>query len=303
MVEQQTRYRIKHHTQYQYTEPVAICQNQLRMMPSNRTQALSRIDCHHVETSITPEPDVVGLHDDYYGNRVYYFSIESLHRQLDVSVQSELTIHTKSWPHTDQQTSWQQVVGQVRDASDPRWHSIQEFCFDSPRIRRSEKFRQYALKSFGKDRDLAEAATELTNRIHADFKYDTKATDVHTPTERAFEQRAGVCQDFAHIQVACLRSIGVPAMYVSGYLRTMPAPGKEPLVGSDESHAWVSVYMGSQLGWVDLDPTNACRCEVNHIPVCIGRDYSEVSPMRGVVLGGGKTTLQVSVDVQVVSES
>ena len=139
---------------------------------------------------------------------------------------------------------------------------------------------------------------DLTRRINEDFEYDTEATDVNTPTDRAFEIRAGVCQDFAHIQLACLRSLGLPARYVSGYLRTIPPPGSQQLVGSDESHAWISVYVGPHLGWIDLDPTNACRCDANHIPVCIGRDYSEVCPMRGVVIGGGETRLIVSVEVK-----
>lgn len=125
-------------------------------------------------------------------------------------------------------------------------------------------------------------------------------TDVSTTTDEAFGMRAGVCQDFAHVQIACLRSIGLPTRYVSGYLRTVPAPGRARVVGADQSHAWVSLYAGNRLGWIDLDPTNACLSDTNHVPICIGRDYSEVSPMRGVVLGGGTTDLQVSVDVEPV---
>ncbi len=296
-----SRYQIQHLTQYQYSDPVAICQNQLRMMPSSRAQSLSQIECHQVVTSITPEPDAINQHKDYFGNAVYSFSIESLHRRLEVAVQSEVTVRSQPWPKTERTTPWQQIVEQITDGRDPQWLAAQDFCFDSPRIRRNEKFRQYARESFSAGRDVGDAAMELTQRIHDDFRYDTKATDVTTQTEQAFEIKAGVCQDFAHIQVACLRSIGLPARYVSGYLRTVPPPGKEPLVGTDESHAWVSLYMGPQLGWIDLDPTNACRCDTNHIPVCIGRDYSEVSPMRGVVLGGGAPSLRVSVEVQDVT--
>jgi transglutaminase-like putative cysteine protease len=145
-----------------------------------------------------------------------------------------------------------------------------------------------------------EAAVDLTRRIHTDFKYDSTVTDVNTTTEEALELKAGVCQDFAHVQIACLRSLGLPARYVSGYLRTEPAPGKERLVGADQSHAWVSLYAGQVFGWIDLDPTNARISDVNHVPICVGRDYSEVSPMRGVVLGGGETVLRVSVDVEPV---
>lgn len=139
---------------------------------------------------------------------------------------------------------------------------------------------------------------DLTRRIHGDFKYDTAATHVHSTTEEAFKLRAGVCQDFAHIEIACLRSIGLPARYVSGYLRTSPRPGEQRMVGADESHAWVSLYAGDDFGWIDFDPTNARPSDTNHIPICVGRDYSDVSPMRGVVLGGGSTELKVSVDVE-----
>jgi transglutaminase-like putative cysteine protease len=302
MVLSSARYRIKHQTRYQYSDPVAICQNQLRMMPTSREQSLSQIDCHRVETLITPEPDVISQHTDYFGNTVYSFSIESLHRKLEISVQSEVTVTSQQWPDPDQSVSWQQIVEQLSNYSDQNWSTVEEFCFDSPRIRRGEKYRDYALKSFATERNVIDAAMELTRRVNEDFKYDTKATDVNTPTDKAFDMKAGVCQDFAHVQVACLRSIGLPARYVSGYLRTTPSQGEDPLVGSDESHAWVSLYMGQQFGWIDFDPTNACRCDANHIPVCLGRDYSEVSPMRGVVLGGGETSLQVSVDVQVLGD-
>lgn len=292
------RYRIKHQTQYQYSDLVAICQNQLRMMPTTRVQSFSRVDCHHVKTEITPVPDVVSKHADYFGNTVYSFSIESLHRHLEVVVESEVTISGKSWSASEGSISWQRILGEIQARNDPRWLSVQEYCFDSPRIFCNDKFRAYASKSFADGRSVVDAAMELTQRIHDDFKYDTKATDVNTPTDKAFDIKAGVCQDFAHVQVACLRSLGLPARYVSGYLRTVPPLGVEPLVGSDESHAWISLYMGQHLGWIDWDPTNACRCDANHIPVCWGRDYSEVSPMRGVVLGGGETALRVSVDVQ-----
>ena len=268
------------------------------MTPTSRKQSYAQITCRRIETLVTPEPEVIDQHQDYFGNTVYTFSIESLHHKLAVSVQSEVSITSQQWPDPVPGTPWRHVVEHIRQGSDPNWHGVQEFCFDSPRIRCGLPFRDYALKSFVGDRDVAEAAMDLTRRVNEDFKYDTEATDVNTPTDRAFDLRAGVCQDFAHIQVACLRSIGVPARYVSGYLRTTPPPGREALIGADESHAWVSVYLGPELGWNDFDPTNARRCDANHVPVCIGRDYSEVCPMRGVVLGGGEPALSVSVVVQ-----
>ncbi len=292
------RYRITHQTRYRYSEPVAICQNQLRMMPRWMTYRHSGVECHHVETAIDPEPDVLLEHIDYFGNRVISFAIEALHRHLVVTVQSEVTVHQDHVAADKPSPKWEQVCRRVTLCEDPRWKEAQEFIFDSPRIRRSDAFAQYARKSFTEERPVIEAAMDLTKRVHADFRYDTAATDVNTTTEDAFRMRAGVCQDFAHVQIACLRSIGLPARYVSGYLRTVTPAGGTRLVGADESHAWVSLYAGDQLGWVDFDPTNACASDTNHIPICVGRDYTEVSPMRGVVLGGGKTELRVSVDVE-----
>jgi transglutaminase-like putative cysteine protease len=249
---------------------------------------------------ITPTPDVVEQHDDYFGNHVYSFVIESLHKTLDVEVQSDVTVYCEEAVTTEPSPRWQDVAERVQQCVDAGWFEVQEFCFDSPRIARHESFADYARQSFSEGRAIVEAATELTQRIHDDFRYDTTATTVSTSTQEAFRLKAGVCQDFAHVQIACLRSLGLPAKYVSGYLRTIPAEGKPRLVGADESHAWISLYCGETIGWLDLDPTNACRAKLNHIPICVGRDYSEVSPMRGVVLGGGKTQLTVNVDVKLI---
>jgi transglutaminase-like putative cysteine protease len=292
------RYRIKHRTYYRYSESVAICQNQLRMMPREAVHKFSRVECHHAEPRIIPEPDIVEQHEDYFGNQVYTFAIESLHRELDVTINSEVTVTYDPWPADVQAAAWEQIVESIKQGTDDQWFSVQEYCYGSPRIRLDKRFADYAAESFTKGRSIVEATAELTDRINREFKYDTTATEVNTPTEEAFELKAGVCQDFAHIQIACLRSLGLACKYVSGYLRTEPKEGQKRLVGADESHAWVRVYMGPQFGWIDYDPTNACRCDTNHIPFCVGRDYSDVSPMRGVVLGGGKTQLRVGVDVE-----
>ncbi|NND99631.1 MAG: transglutaminase family protein [Pirellulaceae bacterium] len=287
-------YRIVHQTRYAYSDPVATCQNQIRMQPSTRLGLV----CHSTDVTIEPPPDRVAQHRDYYGNRVYSFAIESLHRSLTVNVQSVVTVQTPVLPQDLLVPEWEQLADLDQKAFSPDGQvPITEFRFDSPRIARSSVFAQYALKSFTPRRDVVTALLDLTQRIHKDFRYDPDATEVDTSTEAAFQLRAGVCQDFAHIQIACLRSIGLSARYVSGYLRTIPAPGKAPLVGADESHAWISAYAGPEFGWIACDPTNATFAGNQHIPVCAGRDYDDVSPMRGVVLGGGKTKLEVSVDV------
>ncbi len=260
-------------------------------------RTIGNVVCHHVQFKILPEPDSTEQHLDYFGNQVFSFAIESVHRQLDVTVESEVTVSERGLPPASDTPTWPAVVKRVAESLDQQWLEVQEFIYDSPRIRCDDIFAEYARASFADDRSIVDASLDLTQRIHADFRYDKTATNVNTSTHDAFQLKAGVCQDFTHIQIACLRSIGLPARYVSGYLRTIPPAGKPRMVGADESHAWVSVYAGDEIGWVDLDPTNACLTGINHIPVCIGRDYGDVSPMRGVVLGGGKTELTVSVDV------
>lgn len=237
-------------------------------------------------------------HTDYFGNHVISFAIESLHRQLVVNVASHVNVEHQTIPDSEDRESWEHVSEALSRFEDQRWYEAQEFVNDSPRIRRGSVFADYAKQSFTAGRPILESTLDLTKRINDQFKYDTTATHVDSTTEEAFETRAGVCQDFAHIQIACLRSIGLPARYVSGYLKTEPVAGTPRLIGADESHAWISLYAGERLGWIDFDPTNACLANINHIPICRGRDYSDVSPMRGVVLGGGTTELSVSVDVE-----
>jgi len=290
------RYRIEHRTAYRYSESVAICQNQLRMQPRTRTS----ITCHFSDITIDPHPERVTEHEDYFGNRVYSFAIERMHRDLTVTVISEVTVEAAKCLSVANSPNWQSIQSESRDIVGASGRMIHEFRFDSPRVISDKVFADYALVSFDNSRSIVDAALDLTKRIHQDFRYDTSATHVHTKTKEAFQFRAGVCQDFAHIQIACLRSIGLPARYVSGYLRTRPAEGQTRLVGADESHAWLSVYGGQKLGWINCDPTNACFCSTDHIPICIGRDYGDVSPMRGVIIGGGDTSLKVNVDVMPV---
>ena len=296
-------YQITHRTRYRYSEPVAICQNQLRMMPQVISGAAIQSRCYWSKATIHPEPNVLLEHIDYFGNRVISFAIESRHRQLVVLVQSAVSVEQRPLPDEAVEVSWQKLANQVRCGKDSGWFEAQEYLYDSPRVRCSAKFRQYARLAFTEGRPIVDAAIALTKQIHRDFQYDTKATTVNTSTEEAFERRVGVCQDFAHVQIACLRSIGLPAKYVSGYIHTIAPEGRPRLVGADESHAWISLYCGGSVGWIDLDPTTAGVANTSHIPICMGRDYSEVSPMRGVVIGGGTTQLDVSVDVQTLEET
>ncbi len=288
-----SQYRVTHRTEYVYGDSVAICQNQLRMLP----RTLEHVRCLNVATEIQPRPDFVDEYADFFGNRILSFAIESLHRKLSVTVTSTVEVATAKWMHEQQSPAWESIVEAIRSHSDPNWARVGEFVRDSPQVKYSREYAEYAKSSFAPNRGVIAATLDLTQKIHREFRYDTTATQVDTPTAVAFQKRAGVCQDFAHIQISCLRSIGLPARYVSGYLRTLPPPGKPRLVGTDESHAWLSLYAGPDVGWVDFDPTNACIPRTEHIPICVGRDYDDVSPMRGVVLGGGQTQLSVSVDV------
>lgn len=297
------RYKIRHQTRYQYSENVAVCQNQVRMQP------VSRPPCHCLSSdlTITPTPSSQEEHRDYFGNQVTTFSIESLHDSLFVECVSLVQVRASGISVQTRSPRFEEVIGltDLRSNAIPATDTgfqplIDEYKNPSRRVRLSDDFAGYARQEFSGGRPILLAALGLTQRIQNDFSYDTTTTDVNTPTEQAFQMRSGVCQDFAHVQLACLRSLGLPARYISGYLRTVPPPGKPRLIGADESHAWVELYAGRELGWVGLDPTNGTFVGTDHIPVCIGLDYEDVSPMRGVVLGGGTHHLSVSVDVEPV---
>jgi transglutaminase-like putative cysteine protease len=288
------RFAITHRTRYRYSDPVAICQNQIMMVPRN----LPRVRCHDTTMNITPAPTLSHSHSDFYGNLVHTFSIEFAHKELSVIVTSDVEVSATLFPPADKTIRWENVRDSIALGADRNWFEASDFRFPSSMVNLGPAYSNYALQSFAPSRPVLDAALDLTKRINRDFKYDTTVTHVDTHADRAFGLRAGVCQDFAHIQIACLRSIGLPARYVSGYLRTLPPPGKQRLVGADNSHAWLSLYAGDALGWIDFDPTNACLISTDHIPICVGRDYRDVAPMRGVVLGGGNTDLRVSVDVE-----
>lgn len=286
-------YRISHVTTYTYESPVRVCHNLVMLTP--RSDWVARSTNHRV--IVKPHPLVVNRREDYFGNTIHAFSIEESHRQLTVSASGRIEVEYAPLPSASTTPAWEQVRESVIAQSDLRWLEACKFRFPSERIMLDNDFASYALQSFVPARPILDAAFELTQRIYSDFKYDTRATTVHTPTKDAFANRHGVCQDFAHIQIACLRSLGLCARYVSGYLRTLPPPGQTKLVGADQSHAWISIYCGQQLGWVDLDPTNNQYCHVSHIPIAWGRDYADVVPIRGVFLGGGSHKIHVSVDV------
>ncbi|MEQ8788642.1 MAG: transglutaminase family protein [Pirellulaceae bacterium] len=292
------RYKITHRTTYTYSEPVPVCHNQVLLTP--RDDPHQRCRWHSL--LIRPKPAHTLRRRDNYGNHVHAFSIETNHRKLEVTASSRVQVAPRTPPDSVTSRPWEEVVRSVRQQTAADWLEACQFVFDSQAIQAREELAQYAAQSFTPARPIVEAVIDFTGRIKNEFKYDTKATHVGTTTEEAFRLRRGVCQDFAHVQIACLRSLGVPARYVSGYLRTVPPPGKPRLVGADQSHAWASVYCGESL-WLDVDPTNAVVCSNDHVTLAWGRDYTDVCPIKGTFLGGGAHTLHVSVDVAPLDEA
>lgn len=290
---QATNYRVTHTTSYQYESPVRVCHNLVMLTP--RSDWCVRPINYRI--AIKPTPVVTHRREDYFGNNMLAFSIEENHRQLIVTASGRVEVQYEPAPPASSTPAWEQVRDSIADKSDPRWLEAIQFRFDSPRIKAVTQFELYARESFTCKRPILEAVVDLNERIHRDFDYDPTATTVHTTTEEAYQLKRGVCQDFAHIQIACLRSLGLSAKYVSGYLRTHTPAGQARLIGADQSHAWVSVYCGQRVGWIDVDPTNDKLSDLDHIPIAWGRDYTDVVPVRGVFLGGGNHQVTVSVDV------
>jgi|688.fasta_scaffold84993_4 transglutaminase-like putative cysteine protease len=286
-------YRILHRTTYNYSEPVTVSHHSARVNP-RFTAAQSRAQ---FSLRITPEPAVRKTRTDYFGNRVCFFAIQEIHSRLEVEAVSVVTLSASTPPALTLSPPWTEVAELFRDPVSPEVVDQYQFCFDSPLLRTAPDLADYARGSFPAGTPLLVGVANLNQRIFRDFKYDPVATSVATPLEEVWAKRRGVCQDFAHLAIACLRSLGLPARYVSGYLRTHAPPGKERLVGADASHAWFSVYCPS-VGWVDFDPTNNLLTGEEHITVAYGRDYSDVSPVSGIITGGGHHEVRVSVDVE-----
>lgn len=286
-------YRITHRTLYNYTEGVTVSHHAARLTPvMGATQRVSR-----VSLSISPVPSVRKDSRDYFGNHVCFFAIQEIHRHLEVVVNSYVTVDTATVPVLTLSPAWEEVAACFRDPVSPADVAPYEFCLDSPLVHSTPDYAAYARESFNDGAPLLVGARDLMRRIREDFRYDSVATTTSTPLDEVWRKRHGVCQDFAHMGIACIRSLGLPARYVSGYLRTYPAEGKPRMVGADASHAWFSVYCPG-IGWVDFDPTNDLIPTDEHITVAIGRDFSDVSPLSGILTGGGEHEVRVSVDVE-----
>jgi len=286
-------YHITHRTVYEYTAPVSVSHHVARLEPL-ATAAQSR---ESFSLQIFPEPALRKTRTDYFGNQLCFFAIQEIHSKLEIITSSRVTVRADKPAQNESTAPWESVAAMFRDPVSPEVVEPYQFFFDSPQIRASAELADYARESFSENTPLLPGARDLNRRIFKDFKFDTRATTVATPLEEVWEKRRGVCQDFAHLGIACLRSLGLPARYVSGYLRTRPPEGKPRLVGADASHAWFSIFSPGT-GWVDFDPTNNVQPAEEHITVAYGRDFGDVSPVAGILTGGGKHVVKVAVDVE-----
>ncbi len=286
-------YDIRHVTTYRYDSPVSAARCTLRLLPSNDDG--QRVFDSGLE--VAPHPASVIERADFFGARVAQVTIASTHRELRITALSRVEVERRPAPAGELTPGWENVRQNASASNALGPKAPAHYLYPSRVVPLHAPATAYAKESFSQGRPIVEAAAELMTRIRNDFKYDPKATAVSTPLSEAFEARGGVCQDFAHIMIAALRGLGLPAAYVSGYIRTLPPAGKPRLVGTDASHAWVSLWCGEAFGWLDFDPTNALMAGNDHIVIARGRDYADVSPIDGVILASGNQTLTVSVDV------
>ncbi len=286
------RYRIIHKTAYRYSEPASLSQNELFLHP--RETDHQRVT--QSQLSIVPEPQYRQQRTDYFGNIAHVFMVQQPHDELVMRAVSMVETARPVLPVPADTAPWETVVRRLAAHEGPTELAASQFVFVSPLITLSSEALAYARPSFPPGTPVLAGALNLIRRIFTDFTYDKSATTVDTTVDQVLIDRKGVCQDFAHVAISCLRVIGLAARYVSGYLETSPPPGKPRLVGADASHAWISLFVPDS-GWVDLDPTNNLLIGENHITVAWGRDYGDVTPVKGVVMGGGIHALSVAVDV------
>jgi len=293
------RYRIVHETAYAYEEPVRSCQNEVHLIP--RGSASQR--CLRYRVDIDPGPGCRTEREDFFGNRVIYFAIDDPHERLVVTATSEVSVAPQpSESAFYAEIPWREAVRRIQAGRTASHLEACQYLADSPMVAVTSEIRRYAAPSFQKRRPIAEVVHDLMARIHRDFTYEPGATTVATPLSTVLKERRGVCQDFSHFAIACLRSRGIPARYVSGYLETEPRPGQAKLGGADASHAWFSAY-DPVFGWIDYDPTNNQLPTARHITTAWGRDYSDVTPLKGIIYGGGRQRARVAVDVIALEET
>ena len=288
------RLHVVHETHYRYSSPVVLSQQLLHLTP--RALPWQAVHSHHIE--VDPAAGEFDEHEDYYGNRTVHLLLAAPHEELVVRAESDVEIAPREKAAlAAPAVPWETVRERLHSSKEPSLLDASAFLYESPHIETWREISEYAVKSFTRGRAMLESVLDLARRIHRDFAFDKKATSVATPLRQVLKQRRGVCQDFAHLMIGCLRVLQLPARYVSGYILTVPPPGRPRRVGADASHAWVSVHCGEAAGWIDVDPTNDCLVDDEHVTLGWGRDFGDVTPMRGVILGGGDQALEVRVTV------
>lgn len=291
-------YDVSHRTVFAYTYPVSISHHVLHLSPRDNPRQV----CHRASIIVTPAPTVRSESVDYFGNPVTHLTVQEPHDELLVHASSRVEV--SPYPAFDLSASapWEEVARTAGAVTSDAALDAVQYAFDSPYIVASDEVESYAREVFTAGRPVLEATMALTQRIFAEFQYQGGVTDVSTPVAEVLATRKGVCQDFAHLQIACLRRLGLPARYVSGYLLTHPPEGQEKMVGADASHAWLAVWSPDH-GWIDFDPTNNMMTGDEHITIGWGRDYGDVSPINGFMVGGGEHEIHVAVDVNPASEA
>ncbi len=290
------RYRARHTTRYDYGEEVPVSQHLVHLMA--RTHPRQR--CRRSQIVVSPTPAVRSDYYDYFGNPVSYIAVQKPHRWLEVASEIEIEVYPPPPFNQEATPPWERQRYLARALSGAEeTGSIGQFVFDSALVCCNRELLDFAKPSFPQGRPIGLAVLDLNARINDEFAFDPSATTVTTPLTEVLARKRGVCQDFAHLAVGCLRSLGLAARYVSGYLRTLPPPGQPRLVGADASHAWVSAWIGGDT-WLDFCPTNGRQADADFITLAWGRDYDDVSPVRGVTTGGACQGLTVSVDVELI---
>ena len=285
-------YDVSHRTTFLYSQSVSISHHMLHLSP----RASPNQNCLRHSILIEPPPTISKESTDYFGNPTTYLTIEEPHRELTIISRSRVDVMAPAHPDPAETPPWDGITAMLQQATDRELLDVYQFAFDSPFTQSGNGATEYAEVSFPPGRPVLEGAINLMNRIYAEFKYEGGVTSVYTPVDTVLAERRGVCQDFAHLQISGLRGLGIPSRYVSGYLQTVPPPGQARMVGADASHAWLSIWVPGS-GWIDLDPTNDLLPGDRHITVAWGRDYGDVSPINGLVVGGGTQEIQVAVDV------
>jgi len=290
------RYRVVHTTRYRYSQPVTLCHNEAHLHP----RSFDRQRC--IESRLSVEPAAAFTHErsDFFGNPVTYFAVQEPHDTLIVTATSSVELAAAApVPHFDASLPWDTMTLRLARSLEANVIEARHLVLDSPMVLTSPDLLAFAQPSFSAGRPLLAAVYDLSQRIHREFIYDPQFSTIATPLSDVLTLRRGVCQDFAHLAIGCLRALALPARYVSGYLQSVPPPGQPRLVGADTSHAWFAVF-DPDTGWVDFDPTNDQIVTDQYVTTAWGRDYSDVTPLKGIVFGGGAHTLEVAVDMEEV---